>query len=205
PLYTVLKSFDLVNSLWALLVAYPTFTVPFCTWLLMGFFRSIPRDLEEAAMVDGATRLGAFTRVILPLLTPGILAAALFAFTLVLHLAAYGLLPVGPPRRRRGRDGGRRDAARCVHARDPPAHDARHPGGRALRVHARLERVPLRARLRAQHRAQDDPRRPERPDVRRHLPLGRADGCVRPDDAARDRPLHLPTALYARGPHCGRL
>src|SRR5207253_4587331 len=67
-------------SLWALLVAYPTFTVPFCTWLLMGFFRSIPRDLEEAAMVDGATRLGAFRRVILPLTTPGILAAALFAF-----------------------------------------------------------------------------------------------------------------------------
>src|SRR5256712_13340589 len=52
PLYTILKRADLVNSLWALLVAYPTFTVPFCTWLLMGFFRSIPRDLEEAAMVD---------------------------------------------------------------------------------------------------------------------------------------------------------
>ena len=92
PLYTVLKSFDLVNSLWALLVAYPTFTVPFCTWLLMGFFRSIPRDLEEAAMVDGATRLGAFTRVILPLTTPGILAAALFAFTLAWNEFLYALV-----------------------------------------------------------------------------------------------------------------
>ena len=92
PLYTILKSFDLVNSLWALLVAYPTFTVPFCTWLLMGFFRSIPRDLEEAAMVDGATRLGAFTRVILPLTTPGILAAALFAFTLAWNEFLYALV-----------------------------------------------------------------------------------------------------------------
>jgi multiple sugar transport system permease protein len=92
PLYTILKRFDLVNSLWALLVAYPTFTVPFCTWLLMGFFRSIPRDLEEAAMVDGATRLGAFWRVILPLTTPGILAAALFAFTLAWNEFLYALV-----------------------------------------------------------------------------------------------------------------
>src|SRR3989442_812 len=76
----------------ALLVAYPTFTVPFCTWLLMGFFRSIPRDLEEAAMVDGATRLGAFRRVILPLTTPGILAAALFAFTLAWNEFLYALV-----------------------------------------------------------------------------------------------------------------
>src|SRR5207249_2140030 len=76
----------------ALLGVYPTFTVPFCTWLLMGFFRSIPRDLEEAAMVDGATRLGAFWRVILPLTTPGILAAALFAFTLAWNEFLYALV-----------------------------------------------------------------------------------------------------------------
>jgi len=92
PLYTILKRVDLVNSLWALVVVYPTFTVPFCTWLLMGFFRSIPRDLEEAAMVDGATRLGAFWRVILPLTTPGILAAALFAFTLAWNEFLYALV-----------------------------------------------------------------------------------------------------------------
>src|SRR5207247_4032835 len=84
PLYTILRRVELVNSLWALIVVYPTFTVPFCTWLLMGFFRSIPRDLEEAAMVDGATRLGAFWRVILPLTTPVILAAARFSFALSL-------------------------------------------------------------------------------------------------------------------------
>ncbi len=94
PLYTVLKGLALVNSLWALLVAYPTFTVPFCTWLLMGFFRSIPLDLEEAAMVDGATRLAAFVRVVLPLTTPGVLAAALFAFTLAWNEFLYALVMV---------------------------------------------------------------------------------------------------------------
>ena len=92
PLYSVLRSLGLVNSLWALLVAYPTFTVPFCTWLLMGFFRTIPRDLEEAAMVDGATRLQAFARVVLPLTTPGVLAAALFAFTLAWNEFLYALV-----------------------------------------------------------------------------------------------------------------
>jgi multiple sugar transport system permease protein len=92
PLYTILRGLGLTNTLWALLIAYPTFTVPFCTWLLMGFFRSIPPDLEDAAMVDGANRLQAFRRVILPLAAPGILAAGLFAFTLAWNEFLYALV-----------------------------------------------------------------------------------------------------------------
>ncbi len=92
PLYTILRGLGLANTLWALLVAYPTFTVPFCTWLLMGFFRSIPPDLEDAAMVDGANRIDAFRRVILPLAAPGVLAAGLFAFTLAWNEFLYALV-----------------------------------------------------------------------------------------------------------------
>ena len=92
PLYTILRGLGLANTLWALLVVYPTFTVPFCTWLLMGFFRSIPPDLEAAAMVDGANRLQAFRRVILPLAAPGVLAAGLFAFTLAWNEFLYALV-----------------------------------------------------------------------------------------------------------------
>jgi multiple sugar transport system permease protein len=92
PLYTVLKGLGLANTLWALLAAYPTFTVPFCTWLLMGFFRTIPGDLEDAAMVDGANRFVAFRRVILPLAAPGVLAAGLFAFTLAWNEFLYALV-----------------------------------------------------------------------------------------------------------------
>ncbi len=92
PLYTILNGLGLTNTLWALLVAYPTFTVPFCTWLLMGFFRSIPPDLEAAAMVDGASRIQAFRRVVLPLAAPGVLAAALFAFTLAWNEFLYALV-----------------------------------------------------------------------------------------------------------------
>jgi multiple sugar transport system permease protein len=92
PLYTILRGLGLANTLWALLIAYPTFTVPFCTWLLMGFFRSIPPDLEDAAMVDGASRFQAFRRVILPLAAPGVLAGGLFAFTLAWNEFLYALV-----------------------------------------------------------------------------------------------------------------
>ena len=92
PLYSILNGLGLANTLWALLVAYPTFTVPFCTWLLIGFFRSIPPDLEDAAMVDGASRVQAFHRVVLPLAAPGVLAAGLFAFTLAWNEFLYALV-----------------------------------------------------------------------------------------------------------------
>ena len=65
----------------ALIVTYPTFLMPFATWVMMGYFRSIPEDLEDAAMIDGATRLGAFWRITLPLATPALLSVMLFAFT----------------------------------------------------------------------------------------------------------------------------
>jgi len=92
PLYRILNGLGLANTLWALLAVYPTFTVPFCTWLLMGFFRSIPPDLEDAAMVDGASRIEAFRRIVLPLAAPGVLAAALFAFTLAWNEFLYALV-----------------------------------------------------------------------------------------------------------------
>ncbi|MCO8274700.1 ABC transporter permease subunit [Actinoplanes sp. TRM 88003] len=81
PLYQLLISFRVTDSLWSLVLTYPTFTLPFATWLLTGYFASIPVDLEEAAMVDGASRLQAFGRVVLPLAKPGLLAVALFTLT----------------------------------------------------------------------------------------------------------------------------
>ncbi|MEX1018721.1 MAG: ABC transporter permease subunit [Litorilinea sp.] len=81
PLYRILTDLQLINTLWALILTYPTGMVPFATWLLMGYYRSIPEDLEEAAMVDGATRLQAFIRVTLPLTLPAIAAVTLFSFT----------------------------------------------------------------------------------------------------------------------------
>jgi len=79
------------NSLWSLIVVYPTISIPFSTWLLMGFFKSIPRDLEEAAMVDGFSRLAAFFKVILPLSVSGVIAVVVFTFTLTLHEFIYAL------------------------------------------------------------------------------------------------------------------
>jgi multiple sugar transport system permease protein len=81
PLYAILSALHVVDSLWALIIAYPTFTLPFACWFLMGYFSGIPAELEEAAMMDGASRLLAFRRVILPLVRPALLAIALFTLT----------------------------------------------------------------------------------------------------------------------------
>lgn len=81
PLYQTLSDLGLINSYGALIVTYPTFLMPFATWVLMGYFRSIPVELEEAAMIDGASRIYAFWRITLPLAAPALLAVALFAFT----------------------------------------------------------------------------------------------------------------------------
>ncbi|GIE28100.1 sugar ABC transporter permease [Actinoplanes italicus] len=81
PLYQLLIQTRLTDSLWSLAITYPTFTLPFATWLLTGYFASIPVDLEEAALVDGSTRVQAFRRVVLPLAKPGLLAVALFTLT----------------------------------------------------------------------------------------------------------------------------
>ena len=92
PLYAQIRTFGLADSLAGLIAAYPSFTVPFVTWLMMGYFESIPVELEEAAMIDGATRFGAFRRVILPLAAPGVLAAALYAFTQAWNEFLYALV-----------------------------------------------------------------------------------------------------------------
>ncbi len=89
PLFRMVTGLGLNNTIWSLILVYPTISIPFSTWLLMGFFKSIPRDLEEAAMVDGFSRLTAFLRVVLPLSTSGIVAVVVFTFTLTLHEFVY--------------------------------------------------------------------------------------------------------------------
>lgn len=91
PLSRVVVSLGLNDTLWALVVIYPTITIPFSTWLLMGFFKSIPKDLEEAAMVDGYSRLVSFFKVVMPLSLSGIVAVTVFTFTLTLHEFIYAL------------------------------------------------------------------------------------------------------------------
>jgi multiple sugar transport system permease protein len=91
PLSRIVSILGLQNSLWSLVLVYPTFTVPFCTWLLMSFFKSIPKDIEEQALIDGCSRLGAFFRVLLPLAVPGIISVVVFAFTLVANEYIYAL------------------------------------------------------------------------------------------------------------------
>jgi multiple sugar transport system permease protein len=82
PLSRVVAFLRISDSPWALILTYPTFLVPFCTWLLMGYFRTIPREMEESAMVDGANRVQAMVRIVLPLAAPGVLTAIMFAFTI---------------------------------------------------------------------------------------------------------------------------
>jgi multiple sugar transport system permease protein len=82
PLYAIVTAMGLGNTLQSLMLTYLSFTVPFCTWMLMGYFRSIPPELEEHAMVDGCTKVGALFRILLPLSAPGLVASAIFSFTL---------------------------------------------------------------------------------------------------------------------------
>ena len=91
PLSRVITTFGLQDSVWSLVVVYPTFTIPFCTWLFMGFFKSVPREIEEAAIVDGCTVMGAFIKTVLPLSVPGILTVVIFAFTLTMQEFVYAL------------------------------------------------------------------------------------------------------------------
>jgi multiple sugar transport system permease protein len=91
PLSRVVSTLGLYDSIWSLVVIYPTFTVPFSIWLLMGFFKSIPRELEDAAMVDGLTRFGAFVKLVVPMSLSGILTVVIFTFTLVTQEFVYAL------------------------------------------------------------------------------------------------------------------
>ncbi len=91
PMSRVVSALGLHESLWSLIVVYPTITIPISVWLLMGFFKGIPRDIEEQAMVDGYTRAGAVLRTIIPLVFPGMVAVTVFAFTLSAHEFIYAL------------------------------------------------------------------------------------------------------------------
>jgi len=91
PLARVVSTLDLQDSWWSLVVVYPTFTIPFCTWLLMGFFKTVPFEIEEAAMVDGCSQLGALLRVVLPVSWPGLITATIFSFTLSMQDFLYAL------------------------------------------------------------------------------------------------------------------
>ncbi len=95
PLSQVIARFQLYNKYWGLIFTYPTFLIPFAGWLLMGYFRTIPRELEMSAMVDGATRLQAMRQIVLPLALPGILSAGIFCFTLGWNEFLYALVFMG--------------------------------------------------------------------------------------------------------------
>jgi multiple sugar transport system permease protein len=91
PMSRIVADLGLQNSMWSLVLVYPTFTIPFCTWLLMGFFKAIPPEIEEAAIVDGCSLFGAFMKMALPLALPGILTVVIFTFTLTLQEFVYAL------------------------------------------------------------------------------------------------------------------
>jgi multiple sugar transport system permease protein len=89
PLSRLITNLDLKDSLWSLILIYPSFTIPFATWLLMGFFKTIPQELEEAALVDGCSRLSALVRIVFPVSLPGILTVVIFAFSLCVNEFIY--------------------------------------------------------------------------------------------------------------------
>jgi multiple sugar transport system permease protein len=91
PLASVVFQLGLFDTRWALILTYPTFLIPFCTWLLMGYFRSIPFELEECALIDGANRWQILTKIVLPLAVPGLISAGIFAFTLSWNEFIYAL------------------------------------------------------------------------------------------------------------------
>jgi multiple sugar transport system permease protein len=89
PLSRVISRLGLQDSLWSLIVVYPSFTIPFATWLMMGFFKTIPRELEDAAMIDGCSRFAALRRIVLPISVPGILTVVIFTFSLCVNEFIY--------------------------------------------------------------------------------------------------------------------
>lgn len=91
PFSRVIAEIGLQDRLWALILVYPSFTVPFAVWLLMGFFKSIPQELEDAALIDGCSRFGALWRVVVPISTPGLLTVVIFTFSLVVNEFVYAI------------------------------------------------------------------------------------------------------------------
>lgn len=96
PLSRVVTTLHLQDTIWSLVIIYPTFTIPFCTWLLMGFFKNVPKEIEEAARVDGCSRGLAVMRVVLPISLPGIFSVVIFAFTLAMQDFVYALTFISP-------------------------------------------------------------------------------------------------------------
>jgi multiple sugar transport system permease protein len=97
PLADIIRNFRLGDTPWSLILTYPTFLIPFCTWLLMGYFKAIPKELEECARIDGATRWRAMIHIIFPIAVPGILSAGIFAFTLSWNEFIYALVFLSSP------------------------------------------------------------------------------------------------------------
>ena len=91
PLSQVVRGLGFTDSVWSLIFVYPSFTIPFCTWLLMGFVRTVPVEIEESAQLDGCTRFQAFRLIIIPVIVPGIITAGIFAFTLTYQEFIYAL------------------------------------------------------------------------------------------------------------------
>jgi multiple sugar transport system permease protein len=91
PFSRVIAELGLQDRLWALILVYPSFTIPFAIWLLMGFFKSVPQELEDAALMDGCSRLGALVRIVLPVSVPGILTVVIFTFSLVVNEFVYAI------------------------------------------------------------------------------------------------------------------
>jgi multiple sugar transport system permease protein len=97
PLAEIIRDYRIGDTPWALILTYPTFLIPFCTWLMMGYFKAIPKELEECARIDGAARWQAMVYIILPIAVPGILSAGIFAFTLSWNEFIYALVFLSSP------------------------------------------------------------------------------------------------------------
>ena len=91
PLFQIVKAVGLLNSYWGMVLVYPTLTVPFCTWIMIGYFQSIPKELDEAALIDGASHMQMLTKIFIPVALPGIIAATIFAFTVSWAAFVYPL------------------------------------------------------------------------------------------------------------------
>ena len=91
PLSQVVRGIGFTDSIWSLVIVYPSFTIPFCTWLLMGFVRTVPQEIEESAQLDGCTRFQAFRMIVVPVIIPGVITAGIFAFTLTYQEFIYAL------------------------------------------------------------------------------------------------------------------
>ncbi len=91
PLFQIVGSLGLINSVWCLILLYPTLAVPFCTWIMIGYFSSIPKELDEAALIDGANYIQILTKIFIPVAMPGIIAATIFAFTVAWGAFLYPL------------------------------------------------------------------------------------------------------------------